>query len=98
MRYETVQIHRSRQDDKKQLEAENNRLQYIACLLYTSCRDVDQPLPLPQGVSDLSVGGGYTIGSEPGTMILVPAATAIIAGNILIRSRKKGGAKKQNHS
>lgn len=61
-------------------------------------RDVDQPLPLPQGVSDLSVGGGYTIGSEPGTMILVPAATAIIAGNILIRSRKKGGAKKQNHS
>ena len=30
MRYETVQIHRSRQDDKKQLEAENNRLQYIA--------------------------------------------------------------------
>ena len=63
-----------------------------------ACRDVDQPLPLPQGVSDLSVGGGYTIGSEPGTMILVPAATAIIAGNILIRSRKKGGAKKQNHS
>ena len=61
-------------------------------------RDVDQPLPLPQGVSDLSVGGGYTIGSEPGTMILVPAATAIIAGNILIRSRKKGGAKKQNRS
>lgn len=61
-------------------------------------RDVDQPLPLPQGVSDLSVGGGYTIGSEPGTMILVPAATAIIAGNILIRSRKKCGAKKQNHS
>lgn len=61
-------------------------------------RDVDQPLPLPQGISDLSVGGGYTIGSEPGTMILVPAATAIIAGNILIRSRKKGGAKKQNHS
>ena len=61
-------------------------------------RDVDQPLPLPQGVSDLSVGGGYTIGSEPGTMILVPAATAIIAGNILIRSRQKGGAKKQNHS
>lgn len=61
-------------------------------------RDVDQPLPLPQGVSDLSVGGGYTIGSEPGTMILVPAATAIIAGNILIRSRKKVGAKKQNHS
>ena len=61
-------------------------------------RDVDQPLPLPQGVSDLSVGGGYTIGSEPGTMILVPAATAIIAGNILIRSRKKGDAKKQNHS
>lgn len=61
-------------------------------------RDVDQPLPLPQGVSDLSVGGGYTIGSEPGTMILVPATTAIIAGNILIRSRKKGGAKKQNHS
>ena len=100
------------EDDSIKKEVTQLGLKYSMMTPYTSfvavmeevrnpdgaCRDVDQPLPLPQGVSDLSVGGGYTIGSEPGTMILVPAATAIIAGNILIRSRKKGGAKKQNHS
>lgn len=100
------------EDDSIKKEVTQLGLKYSMMTPYTSfvavmeevrnpdgaCRDVDQPLPLPQGISDLSVGGGYTIGSEPGTMILVPAATAIIAGNILIRSRKKGGAKKQNHS
>lgn len=100
------------EDDSIKKEVTQLGLKYSMMTPYTSfvavmeevrnpdgaCRDVNQPLPLPQGVSDLSVGGGYTIGSEPGTMILVPAATAIIAGNILIRSRKKGGAKKQNHS
>ena len=29
-------------------------------------RDVDQPLPLPQGVSNLAVGGGYRSVPEPG--------------------------------
>lgn len=32
--------------------------------------DVDQPQPLPSGVSNLAVGTGYTIGSEPDDLIL----------------------------
>ncbi|MDO4332758.1 MAG: VIT and VWA domain-containing protein [Eubacteriales bacterium] len=31
--------------------------------------DVDQPQPLPSGVSNLAIGTGYTIGSEPGSLI-----------------------------
>lgn len=33
--------------------------------------DVNQPLPLPENVSNLAVGGRYTIGSEPGNIILI---------------------------
>lgn len=45
--------------------------------------DVDQPQPLPSGVSNLAVGTGYTIGSEPcslifGFMLLVLALTGIL--------------------
>ncbi len=47
--------------------------------------DVDQPLPLPQRVSGLAVGGGYRAYSEPGMLLLmVPAAAAII-----IRKRRE---------
>jgi Ca-activated chloride channel family protein len=38
-------------------------------------KDVDQPLPLPQGVSDLAVGGGDGQGDEPGLVVL-----AVLAG------------------
>ena len=34
-------------------------------------RDVAQPLPLPENVSQFAVGTGYTIGSEPGDMMLI---------------------------
>jgi Ca-activated chloride channel homolog len=36
-------------------------------------KDVNQPLPLPQGVSDLAVGGDMMVGSEPGLLWLVAA-------------------------
>jgi Ca-activated chloride channel family protein len=43
--------------------------------------DVDQPLPLPDGVSDLAVGGQYGSGAEPGIWALLVAASlfAVIA-------------------
>ena len=42
---------------------------------------VDQPLPLPDGVSDLAVGGQYGSGAEPGLWALLLAASllAVIA-------------------
>jgi len=39
--------------------------------------DVDQPLPLPNGVSDLAVG--YGSGAEPGLWILLLAAGTLVA-------------------
>lgn len=53
-----------------------------------AAKDVDQPLPLPLHVSNLSVGA-YTSGSEPGTAaILVIAALAAIVGVVrLLRKR-----------
>jgi Ca-activated chloride channel homolog len=40
-------------------------------------KDVDQPLPLPEGVSDLAVGTGTQSGSEPELVWLITAAMAI---------------------
>lgn len=54
-----------------------------------SSQDVDQPQPLPQGVSNYAVGNGYTIGSEPGVFLLVPAAVLFVSAHIFIRNRKK---------
>ena len=42
-------------------------------------RDVDQPLPLPQGVSDLAVGRGYAAGAEPEVWIVLVAASLMLA-------------------
>lgn len=52
--------------------------------------DVDQALPLPLQVSNLSVGGGYRAYSEPADMILVVALIGImlIGG---LRHRKRRG-------
>ena len=57
-----------------------------------SAADVNQPLPLPKHVSDFAVGAGYTIGSEPGTLILLCAAGVIMAAGCIRRNsanRKK---------
>jgi len=48
--------------------------------------DVDQPLPLPDGVSDLAVGGQYGSGAEPGVWTLLFAATLLAV--IAIRRRR----------
>ncbi len=50
-------------------------------------KDVDQALPLPQRVSGLAVGGGYRAYSEPGTLLLIVPALAVI----LLNRRKKRG-------
>lgn len=51
--------------------------------------DVKQPLPLPLNVSDLSVGGGYTSGSEPGDIILISLMVLLLFITILRRTRRK---------
>jgi Ca-activated chloride channel family protein len=47
--------------------------------------EVDQPLPLPAGVSDLTVG--VTQGSEPELIWVVVIAVALIGGVTVLRSR-----------
>ena len=51
--------------------------------------DVDQPLPLPQGVSDLAVG--LTSGSEPPMVWLAVVVTAVLA-YLMLRRRRSGVA------
>lgn len=41
-------------------------------------KDVTQPLPLPEGVSDLAVGSAYTVGSEPGIVLLIAAVILLV--------------------
>jgi Ca-activated chloride channel family protein len=54
--------------------------------------EVDQPLPLPEGVSDRAVG--VTQGSEPELIWVVAVALALLGGVSLIRTRAgyRGGA------
>lgn len=40
--------------------------------------DVDQPLPLPQHVSNLAIGGGYSAYSEPEIFLLILPLAAIV--------------------
>lgn len=57
-----------------------------------SSTDVDQALPLPQRVSNLAVGGGYSAYSEPEMLLLIlPAAAAIWRKRKSAGSRKQGG-------
>jgi Ca-activated chloride channel family protein len=50
-------------------------------------KDVNQPLPLPLGVSDLAVGGGTEAGSEPELVWLV-TASILLALIMLLRGRR----------
>lgn len=50
-------------------------------------KDVDQPLPLPQGVSDLAVGDGNAQGDEPGLVLLATLAAGLAAVVLLRRGR-----------
>ncbi len=51
-------------------------------------KDVDQPLPLPLGVSDLAVGEGTEVGSEPELIWLV-TASVLMALIMLLRGRRR---------
>lgn len=50
--------------------------------------DVAQPSALPLHVSSLSVGG-YTTGSEPGSLLLALGCLLIMAGGIVLQRKKK---------
>jgi Ca-activated chloride channel family protein len=53
-----------------------------------SAKDVDQPLPLPLGVSDLAVGEGTESGSEP-ELVWLMTASLLIALFMKIRGRRR---------
>jgi Ca-activated chloride channel family protein len=49
-------------------------------------KDVDQPLPMPAGVSDLAVGEGYEAGAEPELIWLM---CGLAAGGLLLHARRR---------
>ncbi len=51
--------------------------------------DVDQPNPLPLGVSNLAVGGGYRAYSEPADIILLLSMICILLTSMIYHHRKK---------
>jgi hypothetical protein len=51
-------------------------------------QDVNQALPLPMRVSELAVGGGTEVGSEPELMILIAMALIILTISIRLRRRR----------
>jgi Ca-activated chloride channel family protein len=53
-----------------------------------SAKDVDQPLPLPLGVSDLAVGGGTEAGSEP-ELVWLMTASLLIGLLMMLRGRRR---------
>jgi Ca-activated chloride channel homolog len=53
-----------------------------------SAEDVDQPLPLPLGVSNLAVGFDTEVGSEPELVWLV-TLSVLMALIMMIRSRRR---------
>lgn len=57
--------------------------------------NVDHPNPLPLQVSNLAVGGGYKIGSEPKDIILLIGVTGIVCLR-LVRNKKQKLANKHN--
>ena len=52
-----------------------------------SADDVDQPLPLPAGVSDLAVG--ITAGPEPNMVWVASIVVALLGGGTLLRMRRR---------
>jgi len=50
-------------------------------------QDVNQPLPLPLRVSDMAVGGGTAVGSEPELIWLV-IGSLLLATIMILRRRR----------
>ena len=88
-------------DDQTREESVSIGLSYSMLTPYTSfvavldtvrnpegnSEEVDQPSPLPQGVSGLSVGG-YLIGAEPEEGVLAGMALLILAVGMCWKKRK----------
>lgn len=55
-------------------------------------KNVNQASPLPLGVSNLAVGGGYTAYSEPGDALLLAVAAGVIICGFLLAKRKSRNA------
>jgi Ca-activated chloride channel family protein len=53
-------------------------------------QDVDQPQPMPAGVSDLAVGEGYEAGAEPELIWLL---AALLAGGVWLSVRRRRAAR-----
>jgi Ca-activated chloride channel family protein len=53
-----------------------------------AAKNVDQPLPLPHNVSELSVGS-YTSGSEPGTVVIIAVAVLLVITGVIRLVRKR---------
>ena len=51
--------------------------------------DVKQPLPIPMNVSEWAIRNGYTVGSEPGSLLLVLLMAAALLLNVLYQNSKK---------
>ena len=51
--------------------------------------DVKQPLPIPMNVSEWAIGNGYTVGSEPESLLLVLLMAAALLLNVLYQNSKK---------
>lgn len=54
--------------------------------------NVDQPIPLPEGVSELAVGGEYVSGAEPELSVLVAMLLFGFAVSALRRMRRSSGS------
>lgn len=54
-----------------------------------SAQDVNQALPLPLRVSNMAVGGGTEVGSEPELIFLIVAALMIVATAIVFKRRRR---------
>lgn len=54
-----------------------------------SAQDVNQALPLPLRVSELAVGGGTEVGSEPELIILLGVALIIVTTLVLFSRRRR---------
>jgi Ca-activated chloride channel family protein len=54
-----------------------------------SAQDVNQPLPLPLRVSNLAVGGGTEVGSEPELIYLITGALLAVTLFVMFRRRRR---------
>lgn len=52
-----------------------------------TAKDVSQPLPLPQGVSEMAIGGGNKV-PEPGLLEITLVTVISIAAGMILRNRK----------